>query len=81
MYFLYPLMTTAECPNLLTSLWRFGFGNIFHSSQARIKEIKKQTKEKWNKKQIKTNTTITGQINDITPKVKKPLIHFSWPII
>lgn len=34
MYAFYPLMTTAECPNLLTSLWRFGFGNVFHSSQA-----------------------------------------------
>ena len=78
MYFFYPLMTTAECPNLLSSLWRFGFGNIFHSSQARKERSEKQKI----KKQINTNTKKqSGQINDTIHKVRKPFINFSWPTI
>jgi hypothetical protein len=47
-------MTTAECPNRLTSLWRFGLGNVFHSSQAR----KKKKERKKERKAVKNSNEI-----------------------
>lgn len=39
-HFIYPLLTTAVWPNLLTSRCRLGFGKIFHSSQAERQNTK-----------------------------------------
>lgn len=39
-HFIYPLLTTAVWPNLLTSRCRLGFGKIFHSSQAERQKTK-----------------------------------------
>lgn len=72
MYAFYPLMTTAECPNLLTSLWRFGFGNVFHSSQA--------GNGKWKLKK-KYYKTIIGQVKGTLLNNRKLFINFSWPTI
>lgn len=39
-HFIYPLLTTAVWPNLLTSRCRLGFGKTFHSSHAERQNTK-----------------------------------------